>query len=592
MGQTQIEEIILKVTVDTKKADAGLDGLEDKAKKTNTALKKLDPTSASVSNSLGDMRGQIKANNATLGTAQQNLARIAKQNKKVSASNKKVGASFSAVGKVVAALGLAKLGKEAFDIALAYDKINNSLKTVTGSQAGANAEFAFLEGLADDLGVQIPSIAEGYTRLYSAMQGAGIATSVTRELTQGVAELSTAMGLGSSETSGLTRALSQIAAKGKVSSEELQQLAERGVDAFGLASRAIGVTTKELTKMLERGEVISSDFLPKFGKQMRLEFGDAAQEASNSAQAAVNRMSNAWEKSLTGMGNAISRFIPIATSLLNTVNSVGEAVGETATGFSLWLDELMGVVDRSGEADTAAQEAGKKRKLAEKQALKNAEAEREYKKALEESAKEAKKVEGFGEFGKKLTFNEQLEEMAEKLKLTKSELQSLGPIILQALGKGADISVIENQVTEIVKHFKDELNTIQPLIEDLSTPFDAVLKKATQLQQAMDMSKVLGLNKKEFDKIKGTLIDAINKGVSIDQIKAKIAGLRDVGFFDEEQKKVEQELPKLTGTTVEAGTAAATEFLKQSELDVTRNDMLSKIEKNTAKSNQIKVITK
>jgi len=592
MGQTQIEEIILKVTVDTKKADAGLDGLEDKAKKVNTGLKKLDPTTASVSNSLGDMRGQIKANNITLGTAQQNLARIAKQNKKVSASNKKVGLSFSAVGKVVAALGLAKLGKEAFDIALAYDKINNSLKTVTGSQAAANAEFAFLEGLADDLGVQIPSIAEGYTRLYSAMQGAGIATSVTRELTQGVAELSTAMGLGSSETSGLTRALSQIAAKGKVSSEELQQLAERGVDAFGLASRAIGVTTKELTKMLERGEIISSDFLPKFGKQMRLEFGDAAQEASNSAQAAVNRMSNAWEKSLTGMGNAISKFIPIATSLLNTVNSVGEAVGETATGFSLWIDELMGVVDTSGDADTAAIELGRKRRLAAQEAKKNADAEREYKKALEESAKEAKKVEGFGELGKKLIFNEQLEEMAEKLKLTKSELKSLGPIILQALGKGADLQTVEDQVISIVKHFKDELNTIQPLIEDLSTPFDAVLKKATQLQEAMDMSKVLGLNKKEFDKIKGTLIDAINKGVSIDQIKAKIAGLRDVGFFDEEQKKVEQELPKLTGTTVEAGTAAATEFLKQSELDVTRNDMLSKIEKNTAKSNQIKVITK
>jgi tape measure domain-containing protein len=510
----------------------------------------------------------------------------------VSASNKKVGSSFSAVGKVVAALGLAKLGKEAFDIALAYDKINNSLKTVTGSQAGANAEFAFLEGLADDLGVQIPSIAEGYTRLYSAMQGAGIATSVTRELTQGVAELSTAMGLGSSETSGLTRALSQIAAKGKVSSEELQQLAERGVDAFGLASRAIGVTTKELTKMLERGEIISSDFLPKFGKQMRLEFGDAAQEASNSAQAAVNRMSNAWEKSLTGMGNAISKFIPIATSLLNTVNSVGEAVGETATGFSLWIDELMGVVDTSGDADTAAIELGRKRRLAAQEAKKNADAEREYKKALEESAKEAKKVEGFGELGKKLIFNEQLEEMAEKLKLTKSELKSLGPIILQALGKGADLQTVEDQVISIVKHFKNELNTIQPLIEDLSTPFDAVLKKATQLQEAMDMSKVLGLNKKEFDKIKGTLIDAINKGVSIDQIKAKIAGLRDVGFFDEEQKKVEQELPKLTGTTVEAGTAAATEFLKQSELDVTRNDMLAKLVKQGDSQKQIKVITK
>jgi hypothetical protein len=182
--------------------------------------------------------------------------------------------------------------------------------------------------------------------------------------------------------------------------------------------------------------------------------------------------------------------------------------------------------------------------------------------------------------------------MAEKLKLTKSELKSLGPIILQALGKGADLQTVEDQVISIVKHFKNELNTIQPLIEDLSTPFDAVLKKATQLQEAMDMSKVLGLNKKEFDKIKGTLIDAINKGVSIDQIKAKIAGLRDVGFFDEEQKKVEQELPKLTGTTVEAGTAAATEFLKQSELDVTRNDMLAKLVKQGDSQKQIKVITK
>ena len=78
------------------------------------------------------------------------------------------------------------------------------------------------------------------------------------------------MGLSADDTRGALRALEQIVSKGTVSAEELRgQLGERLPGAFQIASRAMGVTTQELGEMLQRGEVLVEDLLPKLAKELR-----------------------------------------------------------------------------------------------------------------------------------------------------------------------------------------------------------------------------------------------------------------------------------------------------------------------------------
>lgn len=88
-----------------------------------------------------------------------------------------------------------------------------------------------------------------------------------------------------------------------VQSEELRgQIGERIPGAFAIAARAMNVTEAQLNKMLELGQVTADEFLPKFARQLKSEFGDAAVSASNNAQSAMFDFQNTVLKSQESLG--------------------------------------------------------------------------------------------------------------------------------------------------------------------------------------------------------------------------------------------------------------------------------------------------
>lgn len=119
------------------------------------------------------------------------------------------------------------------------------------------------------------------------------------------------MGLNTEQSSGVLLALQQMISKGTVQAEELRgQLGERLPGAFQIAAKAMGVTTAELGKMLEQGQVIADDFLPKFARALNENIGNAAEQAADRLDAATNRFSNAWERVKQSIGDAgISSFL-------------------------------------------------------------------------------------------------------------------------------------------------------------------------------------------------------------------------------------------------------------------------------------------
>jgi hypothetical protein len=80
--------------------------------------------------------------------------------------------------------------------------------------------------------------------------------------------------------------------KGNVQAEELrQQLGERLPGAFQYAARAMGVTTQELNDMLENGEVLADDLLPKLADELDRTFGPNVAAAADSLKASLQRLS-------------------------------------------------------------------------------------------------------------------------------------------------------------------------------------------------------------------------------------------------------------------------------------------------------------
>jgi len=202
----------------------------------------------------------------------------------------------STLGRIAAAGGVtaaaAAIGRELLNAQVAAQKLQASLEYVAGGSAGASKELEYLRATSQRLGLSFSSASTAYARFAAATKESGISADTTRQTFEGVAKAATTMGLSAEETNGALLALSQIASKGVVSAEELRgQLGERLPGAFSIAAKAMGVTERELGKMLETGEVLASDFLPRFAAALNDKFAQPV----NNVSAELNRLQSAWD---------------------------------------------------------------------------------------------------------------------------------------------------------------------------------------------------------------------------------------------------------------------------------------------------------
>jgi tape measure domain-containing protein len=205
------------------------------------------------------------------------------------------GLNTAVTGLVVgfAAFSLVGVGRDVIETALAFERIDKTLVAATGSAELAGAEMKLLRAQAEELGLDLRSSALEFAKLAAAAKGTTLEGQGARDIFRAISEASVTLSLSSEQTAGALTAIQQIISKGTVSSEELRgQLGERLPGAFQIAARAMDVSTAKLGKMLQAGEVISDDFLPKFAVELRKTFADALPDAVNSAQSAFNRFGN------------------------------------------------------------------------------------------------------------------------------------------------------------------------------------------------------------------------------------------------------------------------------------------------------------
>lgn len=223
-------------------------------------------------------------------------------------------AIFSLQG-AVASLGLGMLVKDIFDTGAEVMQLNRAFEAITGSTQGAQAEFAFLRQLANELGMNFYDLAAGYKDIAAAAKGTSMEGEAVRGVFTGIVEAGGALGMTAENVKGSLYAVSQMISKGKVSAEELRrQLGDRLPGAFQIAANAMGVSTAELDNMLKQGELFVDDFLPRFEKALHERYGDAARSASGDAARALDKFKEAWVDIKLEMAN--SGFLEDATAAL------------------------------------------------------------------------------------------------------------------------------------------------------------------------------------------------------------------------------------------------------------------------------------
>lgn len=230
-----------------------------------------------------DLDSQLDKLKSSLGELDGATNKAAGGNKKLEDSNNSLGNS---VGKLVkgylsyeAALAT---GKYILNATLEVSKFETQLNTASGSQEKFGQNMAFLEDLANTYKKNVVDLGASFSQLTIATKGANLEGEETEKLFKAVTVASSALKMSTDDTTGTFRAFIQMVSKGNVQAEELRgQLGERLYGAFNLAAKAMGVSTSELNKLLEKGEVLASDLLPKLSNELLETF---SKDAANGAQ--------------------------------------------------------------------------------------------------------------------------------------------------------------------------------------------------------------------------------------------------------------------------------------------------------------------
>ena len=214
------------------------------------------------------------------------------------------------------------MSKGVVDLAAQYDRLNHMMVSASGGLGLSASNMAFARKISNDLGLDLVTTTSAFAKLTAASRGTALQGDQTRAIFEAVSRATSSLGLSSEESSGALLAVSQMMSKGKVSAEELRgQLGERLPGAFNVMAQALGVSTAKLDDMLQKGDVLATDALPKFAKALDEAYSGARFDGITNN---VNRLNNAWTTFINNLTptDAIKSTLNILTQSLNGWNSI------------------------------------------------------------------------------------------------------------------------------------------------------------------------------------------------------------------------------------------------------------------------------
>lgn len=193
----------------------------------------------------------------------------------------------------LAVLGVGILTKDIINAGREMQRIDNQFLAVTGSSHLAGEEINFVRNESERLGLVFQSTAAAYAQVSAAAMGTNMEGQKTRDIFLAIVEAGRSLHLTESQVTGSLMAIQQMISKGTVQSQELRlQLGNNLPGAMQIAARSIGKTTAEFSKMLEQGQIVTDEFLPKFAAEVRKSFSGSLDSAIHSTDSEINRAKN------------------------------------------------------------------------------------------------------------------------------------------------------------------------------------------------------------------------------------------------------------------------------------------------------------
>lgn len=222
-------------------------------------------------------------------------------------------------------------------------------QVVGQDQAKLNEEWQYMIGLSNKLGINLTDLSKGYTSFAVAANSVGLSLEQTKYVFESISKTGRVFHLSADDMQGVFRAMQQMLSKGQVYAEELTgQLGERLPGAVALFAKGMNMTTQELLKALENGEV-SGQAIINFARANAKAIDAQVATATKGVDAMEARAQNAmtmFKLALADSGfiDAYVNMLQRITEFLNSPDGA-EAAKKLGQAFTQVADAIVWCVD-------------------------------------------------------------------------------------------------------------------------------------------------------------------------------------------------------------------------------------------------------
>lgn len=251
--------------------------------------------------------------NKEMGALQKNIKRTF--------ASDNLGISKGALG-VIAGVGVAlgALGVASVKAAGQMEQTRIAFTTLLKDGEKAKSFLSELEKFAASTPFELPGVLDASKRLlafgFSAEQVIPILTAV--------GDSAAALGIGEEGIQRLTLAIGQMQAKGKVSAEEMLQLAEAGVPAWEMLANKIGTDIPTAMDKASKGQISAAEGIQAVISGMNSKFGGMMEQQSQTINGIMSNIQDSVTQSMVVIGDKIIEAFDIKPKLKGAQDALGE----------------------------------------------------------------------------------------------------------------------------------------------------------------------------------------------------------------------------------------------------------------------------
>ncbi len=247
----------------------------------------------------------------------------------VSAGLDKIGASASKAGAALSSLGtklsltvtapIAAVAALGVSFNAMQEQAQIAFTTMLGSGEKAKAYLDDLKEFAAKTPFEFPDLVRASQRLIAM----GFAAKDVKPLLTAVGDAVAGLGGGAAEIDRVTLALGQMQGRGRVATQEMNQLTEVGIPAWRILAESIGISESKLRDLVEKGAVPAGKAVEALVEGMNKSFGGMMEKQATSFNGLISTIKDEARflagELTTGLFNAIKG---PAASLVETLHNL------------------------------------------------------------------------------------------------------------------------------------------------------------------------------------------------------------------------------------------------------------------------------